>query len=65
MGIKFQEMQETYGIAGKPMMVKNLMANIIIKQVHGTLGNQLHATVFNSDWPDDIIILIQSCAYAL
>jgi hypothetical protein len=46
MGIKFQEMLNSYGIKSKPMTVKNTMAKSIIERIQGTLGEQLRATIF-------------------
>ena len=44
---------------------KNPTANGIVERIHGTLGEQLRATVFSDDWSDDIDTLIQACAFAL
>jgi hypothetical protein len=66
MGCEFQEMLECYGIMSKPTTVKNPTANAVVERIHGsTLGKQLRSTVFESDWSDDVDMLIQVCAYAL
>jgi hypothetical protein len=65
MGCEFQELLESYGIESKPTTVKNPTANGIVERIHGTLGEQLRATVFSDDWSDDIDTLIQACAFAL
>ncbi len=65
MGCEFQEMRESYGIISKPRTVKNPTANAIVKCIHGTLGEQLQATVFDTNWSNDIDTLIQACAFAL
>ena len=58
-------MLDSYGIISKPTTVKNPTANAIVERIQGTLGEQLRATLFNSDWSDDVETLIQACAYAL
>jgi hypothetical protein len=65
MGCEFQEMLESYGIESKPTTIKNPTANAIVERIHGTLGEQLRATVFGADWSDDVDTLIQACAFAL
>ena len=65
MGCEFQELLESYGIESKPTTVKNPTANGIVERIHGTLEEQLRATVFSDDWSDDINTLIQACAFAL
>ena len=65
MGCEFQELLDSYGIEAKPMTVKNPSVNAIVERIHGTLGEQLRATVFGADWSDDVDTLIQACAYAL
>jgi hypothetical protein len=65
MGIEFQEMLESYGIKSKLTTVKNPMANAIVKRIHGMLGEQLRAKIFDADWSDDVDALIQVCAFAL
>ena len=65
MGCEFQELLESYGIESKPTTVKNPTANGIVERIHGTLGEQLRATVFSDDWSNDINTLIQACAFAL
>jgi hypothetical protein len=65
MGCEFQELLDSYGIEAKPTTVKNPTANAIVEWIHGTLGEQLQATIFGADWSDDIDTLIQACAYAL
>jgi transposase InsO family protein len=65
MGYEFQELLDIYGIKPKPMMVKNPTANAIMEQIHGTLGEQLRATVFGADWSDNVDTLIQACTFAL
>ncbi len=65
MGCEFQEMLERYGIQIKPTTIKNPSANAIVKCIQGTLGEQLQATIFPTDWSDDINMLIQACAFAL
>jgi len=37
----------------------------VVERIHGTLGEQLRATVFTGDWSDDVDTLIQACAFAL
>ncbi len=49
MGCEFQEMLESYGITSKPTTVKNPTANAVVERIHGTLGEQLRSTVFESD----------------
>ncbi len=34
-------------------------------RIHGTLGDQLRTTIFDSNWSDDVDTLIQACAYVL
>ena len=58
-------MLESYGIESEPTTVKNPRANAIVEHIHGTLGEQLHATVFGDDWSNDVDTLIQVCAFAL
>lgn len=58
-------MLESYGITSKPTTVKNPTANAVVERIHGTLGEQLRATIFGADWSDDVDTLIQACAYAL
>jgi transposase InsO family protein len=65
MGCEFQELLESYSIKSKPTTVKNPTANGIVERIHGTLGEQLRATVFSDDWSNDINTLIQACAFAL
>ncbi len=65
MGCEFQEMLESHGIERKPTTVKNPMANAIIKCIHGMLGKQLWATIFDTKWSNDTDTLIQACAFAL
>jgi hypothetical protein len=65
MGCEFQELLDSYGIEPKPTTVKNPTANAIVERIHGTLGEQLRATVFGADWSDDVDTLIQACAFAL
>ena len=65
MGCEFQELLESYGIESKPTTIKNPTANGIVERIHGTLGEQLRATVFSDDWSDDVDTLIQACAFAL
>jgi hypothetical protein len=65
MGIKFQEMLESYGIKSKLTTVKNPTANTIIERIHGTLGGQLRAKICDADWSNDVDALIQVCAFAL
>ncbi len=65
MGIEFQEMLESYGIKSKPTTVRNPTANAIIKRIHGTLGEQLRATIFDADWSNNVNTLIKACAFAL
>ena len=65
MGCEFQELLDSYGIEAKPTTVKNPSVNAIVERIHGTLGEQLRATVFGADWSNDIDTLIQACAYAL
>jgi hypothetical protein len=64
-GIEFQEMLSSYGIKSLPSTIKNPMANAIVEQIHGTLREQLQATIFNNDWSNNIGSLIQACACAL
>jgi hypothetical protein len=65
MGCEFKEILDSYGIESKPTTIKNLTANAIVERIHGTLGEQLRATVFGADYSDDIDTLIQACAFAL
>ncbi len=65
MGIEFQEMLESYGIKSKLTTVKNPTANAIVERIHGTLGEQLRATIFDASWSNNINTLIQACAFAL
>ncbi len=65
MGCEFQELLDSYGIEAKPTTVKNPTANAIVERIHGTLGEQLRATVFDADWSDNVDMLIQACAFAL
>jgi hypothetical protein len=65
MGIEFQEMLKSYGVKSKPTTVKNPTANTIIERIHGTLGEQLRATIFDADWSPNVDTLIQACAFAL
>jgi hypothetical protein len=58
-------MLESYGIISKPTTVKNPTANAIVERIQGILGEQLRATIFATDWSDDVDTLIQACAYAL
>jgi hypothetical protein len=64
-GKKFEEMLNCYGINSKPTTVKNPMADAIIEQSHGKLGEQLQATIFDNDWSKDGNTLIQAFAYAM
>ncbi len=64
-GCEFQDMLDSYRITRKPTRVKNPMANAIVERIHGTLGEQLRATVFGADWSNGVDTLIQACAYAL
>jgi hypothetical protein len=65
MGVEFQDMLDSYGIKSKPTTIKNPTANAIVERIHGTLGDQLRTTIFDSNWSDDVDTLIQACAYAL
>ena len=65
MGIEFQELLQSYGIKPKPTTVKNPQANAIVERIFGMLGEQLRATVFESDWSEDVDTLIQACAFAM
>jgi hypothetical protein len=62
---EFMEMLESYGITSKPTTVKNTTANAVVERIHGTLGEQLRATIFGRDWSYDVDTLIEACAYAL
>ena len=59
MGIEFQEMLESYGIKSKLTTVKNPTANTIIERIHGMLGEQLQATIFDADCSNNLNTLIQ------
>ena len=65
MGCEFLELLASYGIESKPTTVKNPTANAVVERIHGTLGEQLRAAVFTTDWSDDVDTLIQACAFAL
>ncbi len=64
-GIEFQEMLQSYGIKPKHTTIKNPTANVIVERIHGMLGKQLRATLFDPNWSNDVNTLIQACAYAL
>ena len=65
MGIEFQELLLSYGIKPKPTTVKNPQANAVMERIFGTLKEQLRATIFETNWSEDIDTLIQACAFAL
>jgi transposase InsO family protein len=65
MGYEFQELLDSYGIEPKPTTVKNPTVNAILERIHGTLGEQLRATVFGADWSNNVDTLIQACPFAL
>ena len=65
MDIEFQELLLSYGIKPKPMTVKNSQANAIVERIFGTLKEQFRATVFDTNWSEDVDTLIQGCALAL
>ena len=44
---------------------KIFTANAVMERMFGTLGEQLWATVFDSDWSKDVNTLIKACAYTM
>ncbi len=46
-------------------MVKNPQANAIVERTFGVLGEQLRASVFDTDWSSDVDTLVQACTYAI
>jgi hypothetical protein len=65
MGIKFQELLLSYGIKPKPTTVKNSQANAVVGRIFEMPKKQLRATIFKTNWSEDIDTLIQACAFAL
>jgi hypothetical protein len=41
-------------------MVKNPTTNAIVERIHSTLGEQLQATIFDTDWSNNVGTLIQA-----
>jgi hypothetical protein len=63
--IEFQEMLNSYGIKSKPTMVKHPTENAIVERIHGTLGDQLRATIFDNNCSNNDDTFVQACAFAL
>ena len=64
-GIEFQELLDSYGIKSKLTTVKNPQANAIVERTFGVLGEQLRASIFQSDWSSYVDMLVQACAFAI
>ena len=66
---EFQELIESYGVRPKPIAVKNLQVNSIIKNVHLMMGNMIYAESFKLDyrdtWWDKVNTILQSITFNL
>jgi hypothetical protein len=64
-GAEFQEMLSLYNIEAKQTTVKNPTANSLVKQIHSSLEDQLHAKVFGDSYIGECDCLLQIALFAI
>jgi hypothetical protein len=66
--LNFEYLCETYGVEGKPTMIKNPQANAILERLHEVLGQMLRTSKLDmakTITPDDVDVFFNNAAWAI